>query len=114
MVILLHRINDSLAGSEIDSAHSCDGIGRGATLSGMLPFTFNGDFLIAKDVELALGKRLLINLTAFGRGSNRVKNTTFSDTGLDVLSYQLVAVTGNANPRIFGCPAGGGGLLALR
>src|SRR6266478_974149 len=86
VIVLLHRINDPLAGSEIDRAASGDRKGRGPALRGVLAFAFDGDFLLAEHVEFTLCVGLLVNLASFGRGSNWVENPAFSDAGLNVLS----------------------------
>ena len=73
VIILLHRVNDALAGGEIDRAPARDGEGRGAALRGVFAFGFDGDFLLAPDVQFALRVRALVNFAAFGRGRDRDK-----------------------------------------
>ena len=84
MVILLHGIDDALAGGEIDRAAAGDGEGGGAALRGMFAFAFDGNFLLAENVQLPLRVGLLVDLAAFGRRGDRVKHATFGDAGLDM------------------------------
>src|SRR5688500_19420160 len=101
VVVLLHRVNDSLAGGEIDGAATGDGEGSGATLGGVFAFAFDGDFLLAPDVQFALCKGTLVNLAPFSRRCDRVKDTTSSDARLDVLRHELIAVARDRHAGIF-------------
>src|SRR5712691_7995404 len=87
MIILLHGVDDALAGGEIDSAPAGYGESGGAALGGMFSLAFDGDFLLTEDIELALGVGLLIDLAAFGRWGDGIKNTAFSDTDFDVFGH---------------------------
>ena len=51
VVILLHGIDDALAGSEIDRALAADRERRRAALRGMFAFGFDRDFLMAPDIQ---------------------------------------------------------------
>ncbi len=50
VVILFDSIHDPLAGSEVDNSLAGCRISDGSTLSGMLPFCFDGDLGAAEDV----------------------------------------------------------------
>ena len=102
VVVLLHRVNDALAGGEIDGAAARDGVGGGATLRGVFAFGFDGDFLLAPDVEFTLSEGPLVNLAAFGRRRDRIKHAAFGDSRLDVLRDELVAVARDRTPGYFG------------
>ncbi len=107
VIILLHGIDDSLTGSKVDRAAARHRIGGRATLRRVFAFAFDGDFLMPEDVELALGVGLLVNLAPFRRGGDRIKDSTVRDAGFDVLGDELIAITGDADARIFGGGLGG-------
>src|ERR1051325_4929982 len=100
MIILLHRVNDSLTGSEIHRAPACDRERRRASLRGVFTFGLDRDFLLAPDVEFAHRVGALINFAAFGRRRDRIKHAAFGDAGFDPLRDELIAVTGDANAGI--------------
>ncbi len=101
VVILLHGVDDALAGGEIDRAPAGDRERRGAALRGVLALGLDGDLLLAPDVQFALGVGLLVNLAALGRGRDRVKDAALGDARLDILRHQLVAVAGHADAGVF-------------
>ena len=85
MEILLHRINKSLARSEINGAAALHRVGGRAALSGVLAFGFRGNFLLAPNIQLPLGERLLVDFSAFGGRGNGVKYPAFGDPSLHIL-----------------------------
>ena len=97
MVILLDAVDDSLAGGEVDDALAADGVGDGATLSGVLAFSLNGDGVVAKDVEMAFGVGLLEEFAALGGGGDGIKHAGVGDTRLSVVGDELVSVCRNTN-----------------
>ena len=66
VVVLLHAVDDALAGGVVDDALAAHRVGDGAALRGVLAFGLDGDRVAAEDVEFALGKGLLVELAAFG------------------------------------------------
>ncbi len=100
VVILFHGVGDALAGSEIDGAAPGDGKGGGASLGGVLAFGFDRDFLLAPNIEVALRVGALVNLAAFGGGSDGIENAPFGDADFDVLGDQRVPVAGDADAGI--------------
>src|SRR3954470_19938845 len=107
VVILLHRVNNPLAGREIDGTSSRYGVRRGATLGGVLAFALNGNLLLAENVEFSLRVGLLINLSPFSRRSYGIENTAFRDAGFDVLCNELIPVTRDPDTGIFWRAASG-------
>ena len=105
MIILLHGVDDALAGSEIDRAPPRDRERRRPALRGVLAFCFNGDLLLAPDIEFTLGVGPLVNFAAFRGRRDWIKNAALGDAGFDVLGDQLVAVARHADTGVFG---GGG------
>ena len=102
VVILLHAVNDALARGVIDDALSAHRMRDGAALCGVLAFGFDGDRVAAEDVELAFGKCLLVELSAFGRRCDGVEDAGIGDARFRMVGNELVAVGGDANPRIPG------------
>ena len=100
MVILLHRIGQPLARGKVHRPLARHCKRRRATLRRMLALAFNGDLLVAPDIQLPLRKRLLVQLAPFRRGGDRIKHPTLRDTCLHVLSHQLVAIHRNRDARI--------------
>jgi hypothetical protein len=86
-----------VAGSEIDRAASGHGKGGRAPLGGVLAFGLDGDFLLAPNIEFALGVGALVNLAPLRRGCGGIENTAFGDADFDVLGHQSVAVAGDAD-----------------
>jgi len=68
VVVLLHAVDNALAGGEVDHALAADGVGDSATLGRVLAFCLNGDGVLAKGVKVALSIRLLEELAALGGG----------------------------------------------
>ena len=97
VVILLNAVDDSLSGSKVDHALAADGVSNGTALGRVLAFRFNGYGVLAKDVEVALGIGLLEKLTAFGGGSDGIKDAGVGDAGLGVVGDELVSVCRNTN-----------------
>ena len=117
VVILLHGVDDALAGGEVDGAAAGDGVGGGAALGGVFALGFDGDFLVAPDVQLPLREGLLIDLAALGGRRDRVKYAALGDARLDVLGDEVIAVAGDAEAGVFrlrGGRGGGGGRLRRR
>ena len=102
VVVLLDAVHDTLARGVVDDALAADRVGDGAALRGVLPFGFDGNRVAAEDVELALGERLLVELAAFSRGRDRIEDTGIGNARFGVVGNELVAVGGDANPRIPG------------
>ena len=96
MVVLLHAVNDALAGGEIHRSLTRNGIGYCATLGRVLSLTFDGDLGFAKNAQLALGVGLLIHLAHLCRWGDRVKNAAICDACLGVISNELVAIGGDS------------------
>jgi hypothetical protein len=68
VVILLHAVDDALAGGEVDHALAADRVGNGAALGRVLAFGLNGDGVVAEDVQVAFGIGLLEELAALSGG----------------------------------------------
>src|SRR6185503_9478254 len=92
MVVLLDAINYALTGGEVDDALAADGVGDGATLSGVLSLRFDGDGIFAEDVEIALSIGLLEELAAFGGRRNWIENAGIGDARFGVVRNELVSV----------------------
>ena len=75
VIVLLHAVDDSLARSVVDHSFAAHRVCDGPSLGCVLTFGLNGDGVVAKHVEFALGKGLLVQLTAFGRWRNGIKHT---------------------------------------
>ena len=99
VVILLDAVDDPLARGVIHHALPADGVRDCAALSGVLSFRLDGDRVTAKDVELALGKRLLVKLTAFSRGCDWIEHTRVGNTRFRMVRNQLVPVRRDADSR---------------
>jgi hypothetical protein len=102
VVILLHRVNDALAGSEIHRAAAGDGKRGRAPLRGVLAFGLDGDFLLAPNVEFALREGSLVNLAPFGRGRDGIENAAFGDADFNVLGDQRLPLQVTRTPGYFG------------
>src|SRR5882672_10080943 len=73
---------------------------NGAALRGVLALGFDRDRVAAENVELALSKRLLVQLASLSGGCNGIKHTSVGDTRFGVVRNQLVAVGRHANSGI--------------
>ena len=62
VIVLLHAVDHSLAGGEVDHALAADRVRNGSALGRVLAFGFNGDGVAAEDVQLAFGIGLLEKL----------------------------------------------------
>ena len=100
VVILLDAVDDALAGRVVDDPLAADRVRDGAALGGVLALGFDGNRVVAEDVELAFGERLLVQLAAFGRRRDRVEHAGVSDSRFGVVGHELVAVGGDANPGV--------------
>src|SRR5262245_2558565 len=74
----------------------------GAALGGVLTLSFDGNRVVAEDVQFAFGKRLLVQLAAFRRWRDRVEHTGVGDTCFSVVGNELVAVRGDTDPGVGG------------
>ena len=101
MIILLHRIHDPLAGSEVHHALAGDCERRRTTLSCMFAFGLDRDLLHAEDIQFTKGIRLLINLPALGGWRDRIEYATFRDARLHMLRDELIAITGDSYAWVF-------------
>ncbi len=97
MVILLHAVDHSLAGSKVDHALAADRVRNGSALGRVLAFGLNGDGVAAEDIQLAFGIGLLEELAAFGRGSDGVEHAGVGDARLSVVADELIPVGSNAD-----------------
>ena len=68
----------------------------------MFSFTLNGHFWVTKNVEFPLSVRLLVDLAPFSRRSNRIEDTSVSNSGFHILGDQLVPIAGQADTWVFG------------
>ncbi len=102
VVILLDAVDDALARGVVDDALAADRVRDRAALGGVLAFGLDGDRVAAEDVQLAFGKRLLVQLAAFGRRRDGIEDAGVGDPGFGVVGNQLVAVGGDTDPRIAG------------
>ena len=66
MVILLHPVDDALAGGVIDDTLAADGDRNGSALRRVLSLGFDRNCILAEDIQFAFSKRLLVQLAAFG------------------------------------------------
>ena len=101
VVILFHRVGQSLPRGKVHHPAPGDSESGGATLGRMFPLGFNRDFLVAPDIELPFGVGGLVNFPTLGRGGDGIEHSTFCNAHLHMLGNQLIAVTGNGNPRVF-------------
>ena len=99
VVVLLDAVDDALAGGVVDDALPADRVRDGAALGRVLAFGLDGDRVVAEDVELALGKRLLVELAAFSRRRDGIEDTGVGDARFGVVGNQLVPVGGDADSR---------------
>ena len=74
----------------------------------MTPLRFDRDLLLAPDVQLSRGVRVLINLPALRARRDGVEDTALRDARLDVLRDELVAITCDAHAGVFGLVTCGG------
>ena len=100
VVILLNAVDDTLAGGEVDYALAADGVGNGATLGRVFAFRFNGNRIVAKDVQVAFGVGLLEQLATLSGGGDGVKHAGVGDARLGVVGDKLVSVCCDANAGI--------------
>ena len=103
VVVLLHAVDDALAGGEVDHALAADGVGDGAALGRVFAFGLDGDGVVAEDVQVALGIGLLEELAAFGGRRNGIENAGVGDAGLGVVGDELVSVGGDPDAGIASC-----------
>ena len=108
MVILLHRVHNTLAGSEVHRAFAGDCHSRGPPLRGMFTLALNCQLLVAPHIQRTLGEGLLVNLAALGRWRDGIKHATLSDPCLHPLGHQLVSVTGDGDARVLRLTSGAG------
>ena len=97
VVVLLDAVDDALAGGEVDHALAADGVGDGAALGRVLAFGLDGDGVVAKDVQVALGIGLLEELAALGGGGDGIEHAGVGDARLGVVGDELVSVGGKTN-----------------
>ncbi len=100
VVILLDAVDDALAGCVVDHALAAHRVRDRAALGGVLAFRFDGDGVVAEDVELALGERLLIKLAALRGRRNRIEHAGVGDACFRVIGHELVAVRGDSDSRV--------------
>ena len=98
MVVLLDAVDDALARGVVHDPFSADGVGDGAALSRVLALGLHGYRILAEDVELAFGERLLVQLTALGRWCDGIEDASIGDARLGVVRNQLVPVGSDTNP----------------
>src|SRR5262245_13946820 len=77
-------------------------MGNGAPLRGMLPFGLDRNRIAAEDVDFSFGERLLEQLAAFGRWSNRIEHAGVGNSRLGVIRDELVPIRGDTDPGIAG------------
>ena len=100
VVILLDAVDNALARGVIHHALAAHGVGDRAALGGVFSLRFHGDRVLTKHVELALSKRLLIQLAALGRRRNGIEHAGLGDARFSVVGNQLVAVGGDSDSRV--------------
>src|SRR5262245_24234856 len=72
-------------------------MGDRASLRGVFAFGFHGNRVPAEHVEIALGKRLLVQLAAFSGRSDGVEDPGIGNPRFGVVRNQLVAVRGHTD-----------------
>ena len=97
VVVLLHRVDESLPRRKVDRASPRDRERRGPALRRVLTFGFGSDLLMAPDIELAGGVRRLIDLAALGGGGDGIKHPALGDARLDVLRDKLIPTAGDVD-----------------
>jgi len=97
VVILLDAVDDALARCEVDDALAADGVGDGATLGRVFAFGFNGDGVVAKDVEVSFGVGLLEELATLGGGRDGIEHAGVGNARLGVVGDELIAVCSNSD-----------------
>ena len=97
VVILLDAIDYALAGGEVDDAFAADRVGNCAALGRVFAFSFDGDGVVAEDVQMALGVGLLEELAALGGRGDGVKHAGVGDARLGVVGDKLISVCGDTN-----------------
>jgi hypothetical protein len=70
----------------------------GAALRGMLAFRFNGNRVLAENVQLAFGEGLLIKLAALGRGGDWIEHAGIAMRVFRVIRDELIAVGSDPIP----------------
>ena len=85
VIVLLNAVDYALARSEVDHALAAHRVGNGATLGRVFTLRFNGDGVVAKDVEMAFGISLLEELAALRGRRDGVENAGVGDAGLGVI-----------------------------
>src|SRR5688572_8288822 len=102
MVVLLHAVDDTLSGRVVDDPLSADRVRDGTTLRRVLSLGFNRDRVSAEHVQFAFGECLLVKLTTLSRGCNWIEDTGIGNPCFGMVGDELIAVGGDANPRIPG------------
>ena len=105
VIVLLHGIDNALAGGKVYRTLAGHGHGRGTTLRGVFALGFHRQLLVTPHIQCALRKGLLINLATLGRWCDGIKHSALGDAGFHPLRHQLVAVARYRNTRILGLAA---------
>ena len=85
VIVLLHAVDNALAGGEVDHPLAAHRVGNGAALGRVLAFGLNGDRVAAEDVQMALGIGLLEELAALRRRRNGIEHAGIGDARLGVV-----------------------------
>jgi hypothetical protein len=97
VIVLLDAVDDALAGGEVDHALAADGVGDGSALGRVFALGFNGDGVVAEDVQVALGIGLLEEFAALGGRRNGIEDAGVGDARLGVVGDKLISIGGNPN-----------------
>jgi hypothetical protein len=85
VIVLLDAVDHALPGRVIHNALAADGVRNRAALSGVLAFRLDGNGVVAEHVELSLGERLLVKLTALGGGRYWIEHATICNSSFCVV-----------------------------
>ncbi len=102
VVILFHAVDDSLARRKIDDSLAADRVRDGSALRRVLAFRFDGDGVMAEDIQFAFRVSLLVKLATFGGRGDRVKDSRVGDASFGVIRNQLVSVGSYADTGVPG------------
>jgi hypothetical protein len=97
VIVLLYAVDYALARGKVDHALAADGMSDGSALSRVLALSFNGNRVMAEDVQVAFSVGLLEELAAFSGRGDWVKHAGIGDARLSVVRDKLISVCGDTN-----------------